>query len=176
MKMTVSMLQKLKKICDVNSYTIYQYKPTVWKPLLIHMEAIYFRRRIRLFLECFAGNCVYYLVQNDCFIGYCVVSRGGTFRYQFSTKKDIIVGPYYISESHRGKRLSELLLTQVLAFWKENYEYAYDYIEKSNIASIKASQAVGLEIIQEVNITPFIRKLVIDNEGEYYLLRMNNTD
>lgn len=159
---------KLEKVYEKNSYEFYKYSPSLLNPFYVNLEKLTFKRRIRLIIAFFAGYCVYYLAQDGKYIGYCLVQSGKDKRYKFATDKDIIVGPYYISDEYRGKKLSIELLNYVLKYSDLKYENAYDYIGKDNIPSIKASEAVGFEYMSDAKISKYLRRLSLcDIQGTY---------
>lgn len=86
---------------------------------------------------------VYYLVNSDKnVVGFCVVQKCGAGRYAFLGKDAYMIGPYVIKEDFRRKGLSVKMLKLVLEQLPDDIE-AYDWIQKSNIASLKASKGVG---------------------------------
>lgn len=163
----------MKKIYEEENFSLYEFKPSILKPFKINLEPLTLRRRIRFIKAYFTGFKVYYLKQNGNYIGYCLVQNGKDNRYKFSTSKDIIVGPYFISKNYRGKRLSVKLLDIVLHKIRLEYRFAYDYIQKENIPSIRASEAVGFEYYSDANVSRFLRRIILceEPEGEYVVLR-----
>lgn len=166
----------MKPVYKKDGFTFYEYTPSITKPFFINMEPLTIKRRIRFLLAYFYGYKVFYLKENDEFIGYCVVQNGKDKRYSFSTDKDILVGPYFIHENHRGRKLSIFLLDYILKKSDVKFENAYDYIHKDNIPSIKASEAVGFEYFSDANLTKYTRsiKLCDSGKGEYVILKYSN--
>jgi len=159
---------RIEKVFEQDFYEYYKYSPTLFKPFYVNLEKLTFKRRIRLIFAFFVGYSVYYLAKNGEFIGYCLVQSGKDRRYKFATDKDIIVGPYFIKEEHRGKKLSIELLNYVLKESELYFDKAYDYIHKENIPSIKASKAVGFQYMSDANITRYTRRLKLcENNGQY---------
>lgn len=160
--------------CQLGDYSLYVYKPTVSRLFWSNMEPLTIRKKIRFTLEYFSGYRVYYLMKDFQSIGYCVVSSGGSFRYKsFSSSRDVIVGPYYISPEWRGKHLSELLLESVLVMTGNSFVYAYDYIDKTNSISQSASKHVGFSYISDIRVTALLRILKTTDSGGYLLYRYN---
>src|SRR5699024_358835 len=144
--------------------------PTMTKPFFMDLEKLTIRRRIRMLQAYLFGYRVYYLRENDEYVAYCLVQSGKDSRYKFATENDIMVGPYFVSEKHRGRRLSIILLELVLAQTSFKYNYAYDYIHEDNIPSIKASKAVGFEEYRRAIVNKYTRSLHIRDDGDYYIL------
>lgn len=167
---------RLKKVSDKGSYEIYQYSPTLFKPFYVELEKVSLRRRIRFMIAFFVGYSVFYLVKDGRYAGYCLVQSGKDSRYKFATENDIIVGPYYISEQYRGQKLSIELLKFILNDSDLNYNNAYDYIDKENLPSLKASKAVGFKHMTDANVTKYTRRLKIcKNKGQYAILVYKNS-
>lgn len=159
---------KMKLIRDEGHVKLYEYKPTLIKPLAINFEKMRFIRRLRFLYEYMHKGhySVYYLMIDDSFVGHCVITPGGR-RLWLSGKDDIVIGPYFIDESYRGHGYAQVLLALTLKYCPYNYRRAYDWIEESNVASIKTSEACGMR--QEgsrLNVVGLTRKLVEANDGE----------
>lgn len=142
------------------------------KPLYGNLHTIHFVRRMRFLLEYLhKGHYkVYYLKTGNEYVGYCVVTPGGR-RLGCSSRKDIVLGPYYISEVHRGKGLSKLLLRLTLEHCSYPYEDAYDWIHENNLPSIHASEAVGFKPCGRLNVVGLMRKLVVADNGDNIIYR-----
>lgn len=166
---------KLKKVYEKNSYEYYKYSPTLIKPFYVNLEKLTFKRRIRLIMAFFSGYSVYYLAHNGKYIGYCLVQSGKDIRYKFATDRDIIVGPYYIHEEYRGKKLSIDLLNYILKDSDLKFQYAYNYISKNNIPSIKASESVGFKYMSDAKISKYLRKIKLYKfDGTYKIYKYDN--
>lgn len=163
----------MKKIYSKDGFTFYEYKPSITKPFFIDMEPLTFKRRIRMLFAYFSKYRVYYLRENDEYVGYCLVQNGRDRRYKFATGNDIMVGPYFIHENHRGRKLSIFLLDNILNHIDLKYENAYDYIHKDNIPSIKASEAVGFKYYSDANLSKYLRSLHLceSGKGDYIILK-----
>lgn len=163
----------MEKAYENGGFSYYKYKPKIFKPFYINLEPISFRRRIRFFLAYFSGYEVYYMAKGAEYIGYCVIQSGRDKRYSFAGSNDIIVGPYFIREDFRGRKLSVTLLDVVLKRLAMEFNYAYDYIQKTNIPSIKASCRVGFEYMSDATVTKLTRKLILLEKdcGDYCIFR-----
>lgn len=166
----------MKQVHKEGSLEFYEYTPSPLKPFHINLEPLTFKRRVRLFFAYFSGFKVIYLKENNDFVGYCLVQSGKDRRYQFATENDIMVGPYFIHEDYRGRKLSITLLEYVLKKSNLQYENAYDYIQRDNIPSIKASEAVGFKYYSDANLSQYLRSLSLcpPNKGDYLILRYVN--
>ena len=176
-KGTVKIMEKLKLAISRNTqggYRIYEFIPSITRLFYKNMEDISFQRRIRFALELIKGYKVYYLEIRGKIVGYCVISIGGG-RYSFAGKSDIVVGPYYVEKEERGNHYSELLVSELLMYDNIHYNDAYDWIKKTNIPSLKCSEAVGFEIVGTADIVKPFRRIAArnDDSGEYYILKGN---
>jgi GNAT superfamily N-acetyltransferase len=104
----------MEKKASIDGLLYYKYTPSIFRPVYVNLEPLSLRRRVRLLMAHFAGYTVYYIAEGNEYVGYCVVQSGSDKRYIFATKEDIIVGPYFIREDYRGKKLSVSLLKYVL--------------------------------------------------------------
>ena len=165
----------MQNVYKDEKYEIYEYCPTIIKPLAINFEPMRFVRRIR-FLKSFFGKGkykVYYLKVNGEFVGHCVIQPGGK-RLKCSTEHDIVIGPYFIKKESRGKGYSVPLVKLSLDNCSYPFIYAYDWIEKTNQASIATSERVGFIKVGELNVTRFLRRLIEKKDGDDYILRYEN--
>lgn len=155
----------MRKVDELEGYSIYKYKPSVFKPFYIHLEPLTLMRRIRFFFVYFTGYVVYYLEKNGEMIGYCVVQSGKDKRYKFANKNDILTGPALIKEEYRGISLYPMLLEYILTQSDLNYKNAYSYKQKSNLASIKVSERLGYSFFSDAKVTRFLRRIKLSKKG-----------
>ena len=115
---------------------------------------------------------VYYLAVNDEIVAYSVVSKGGG-RYYFAGKNDIVVGPYFVLEEHRGKHYSEILVKEILQLESLQWRDAYDWIRYDNTPSIRCAERVGFVKVESMDMVGPLRKLRIcrDHVGDYWLFK-----
>ena len=170
MKITENFFRHATKVFEKNGYFLYEYRPTLFRPLLVNFDHMRLVRRCRYLLDYLKKGKyrVYYLVlQKDC-IAFCVVSPGGR-ALVCATEKDIVLGPYYVERSKRGNGYSKVLIRLVL----DNcgpYRYAYDWILKTNTPSRRASLSCGFQETGELNIIGLLRKPVLVEKGGAFIL------
>ena len=58
---------------------------------------------------------------------------GGDRRLSVSTKKDIVLGPYFVMPLHKGKGYAKMVVKMTLEHCSYDYEYAFDWIHETNI-------------------------------------------
>lgn len=158
---------RLTQVGKEDKFTLYEYEPTIFKPLAINFEKLRLIRRFRFYYELYRGGYkVYYLADGNTLVGHCVVTPGGR-RLPVSTKADIVLGPYYISPEHRGKGYAKILVRMTLKHCTYKYQSAYDWIHDDNYASIKTSEACGF--VREghrLNVVGLMRKLKLNKNGD----------
>ena len=150
---------------EKNKLRLLEYDPTLFHLLYVDFEPMRLIRRVRLISEFIRRGRykVYYLEVGGNLVGHCVVTPGGR-RLKCSTNDDIVLGPYFVKESERGKGYSNKLISMVLEYC--SFEYAYDWVDKKNIASRKASEACGFVPFAELNVKRPFRSLIIVEHGE----------
>ena len=96
-------------------------------------------------------------MQNGEMVGYCMVARGGSYRLKFTDGKDIVLGPAFIAESNRGQGLNGIMCGNILNEFNLNYQYAYTYIRKTNMSSIKSFEKVGFVSLSSARMSKFLK-------------------
>ncbi len=155
-------------------YKIYKYNPS-WYNLFgnYYPEKKSIRRIARFMLALPKGYNIYSLIKDNIPVGYCVIQNGESNRYNFTTKNDIVVGPYYITPNNQGKSLGTKMVKCVLEYNKGNYDNAYAYIKKNNIPSIKICKKNGFTIYSNAIVTKFIANVrtTQDTESKFIIMR-----
>lgn len=166
----------MKKVYEIKGYSIYKYKPRLFKPFYISLEPLSIPRRIRFLLAYFSGFEVYYIKRSNEYVGYCVVQRGNDRRYTFATESDILTGPAFVKEEYRGKGLYPMFLSFLLNKSGIKYDNAYSYKRKDNYSSIRVSEKLGYKYVFDANITPFLRRIKICEKGlgDFVIYRYKN--
>lgn len=155
-----------------------------YKPTLTHLyfdcysddeKPPYFSRivhHIRMTREMiFAKYQVIYMRKNDKIVGHLVVSRGGT-RIAESTKDDIVIGPIWITPSQRGKGLGSKGINDVLHNLGFSYKYAYEYIEDTNVASIRTVEKNGFSSLGKCKEYGILKTIKPCESGNIILYRI----
>lgn len=164
--------EQLRLVKKEDDFSLYEYKPTFVKPLLVPFEPLRMIRRLRFWKEMLQGGYrVYYLVTGDVIVGHCVVAPGGR-RLSVSTKNDIVLGPYFIASDHRGKGYAKVLVGMTLRDCTYKYKNAFDCLHIDNHASIKTSEACGfVQDGRRLNVVGVMRKLVLNENGNNIIYR-----
>ena len=168
----ISSNELLTLLYQEGNKALYVYKPTPLRLLYHHFEKMTFSRRVRLLLEHFAKGSyrVFYLAVDGDLVGHCVAAAGNR-RLKCSSEEDIVLGPYFIDPNCRGRGYAKTLIGWTLEKGGLKYRYAYDYINKSNLPSIRASLACGFELCGELDIEGLLHNLIERNGGEYNIYK-----
>ncbi|UJL45815.1 hypothetical protein KFZ58_15735 [Virgibacillus sp. NKC19-16] len=166
----------LKYVKTLGVHDYYEFIPSLTNLFYKDLEKLTLRKRIRFTLELFSSYKIFYMCEDNEIIGYCLVSRGGGFRFKFTSREDIIVGPYYIIGSSRGQGKSKVLVQDVLNGLNLTYKNAYDYIRKDNIPSIKATENAGFKLLSNAKISKILRRVELceSNNGDFLVYKYVN--
>ncbi|MBR6095569.1 MAG: hypothetical protein IKP82_01305 [Oscillospiraceae bacterium] len=170
--MEQTMEQKLSLVTKSDRYTLYRYQPTLLHPLLMDMEPMTLKRRLRYFRNFLRPGkyLVYYLALDDELIGMCAVTPGGPgLKLKCGEREDIILGPSFILKKHRGNRHSNVMFKLVLAHHPD-YRYAFDLIADNNLPSRRTSLASGFHVYQTLRISGPLRKYHFCEEGSTHTI------
>lgn len=159
----------MELIEEADGYSFYRYKPNVFKLFHGSLRNSNLRTRIRFIIALFHGYTIYFIIKNNQELGYCVVSYGGSRRYKFASKKDILIGPYYIHENHRNNGLATLIIEKVISQYECGFESAYCYIQSVNIPSIKTVERLGFSCFSKAYYSKYLRFLKLSNEGDFLI-------
>lgn len=128
---------------------------------------------IRWFMQLPFGYIVGTMFVNEVEIGYTFLSHGGNPRYPFASRKDLVIGPYFILPEYRGHNYAAQMLDKCLSEIGVLHN-AWVFIDLTNLASIKTAEAVGFEYAGDVKYSKYLRILKLCEEnisGEMRLYR-----
>jgi|LSQX01.1.fsa_nt_gb hypothetical protein len=74
------MHKNLKLIRKIGKFDYYEYTPRITRLFYKHNEKMTLVKRIRFMLDYIRGYKVFYIMQNGEMVGYCMVTRGGSYR------------------------------------------------------------------------------------------------
>lgn len=162
------MKDRMRKIIEEDKYILWEYTPSLFKPLYGKIDTPNLIRRLRLIQEYLSKGSykVYYLEVDGRIVGYNVFAPGGR-RLKCSTSQDLVDGPSFILPEHRGHGYVVILKKMVIKYCCEGYNNIFGWIAKSNIPSIKACEKVGFDVnFGELKIQGKMRNLVEVPKGE----------
>lgn len=164
--------ENMRLVAQEGNTRLFEYLPSLLAPLALPFEQLRLVCKLRFCYEYLhAGHYkVYYLAVDDEFVGYCVVTPGGR-RLSLTTKNDVVLGPYFILPEHRGKGYAKILVSMTLRYCTYDYNIAFDWIHKSNIPSIRISEACGMYVDGKIDVVGRFRKLVTKEDGPYFIYK-----
>jgi len=156
----------MRQLYKDDDYVIFQYPSTICDFYIKGIDNMYFQKKVRFFLNYISGGLIYCLkdINADEIIGYCMISIGKAFHYNYAEINDITIGPIYIKNNYRGKRLSILLLKQVLKDNIDKREKAYAYIHVINKQSNALFSRLGFIPRYNVDIARLSRRVSISSK------------
>lgn len=151
-------MNNLKYLKQIDNIKFYLYKPTLRKIYYACYEndeiPPYFSRfihKLRMFRELYKSKYqVVYMEKDNKIIGHLVFGKGGS-RVAMSSTDDIVIGPIWIIPSARSKGYGSIGIDFILNKMGLNYQYAYEYIDKDNIPSIRAVEKNGFTFVGDCN-------------------------
>lgn len=172
------MLKRMVLIGKCEGIDFYQYSPTLFRPYFMDYpkqdHPPYESRvvhRVRMMMEYLRGGySVIYMVRNDHILGHLVVARGGR-RLKVSTKKDIVIGPIFVSPHLRGKGIGTIGIRAVLKELGLQYRFAYEFIKDNNAASIRTVEKNGYHFVGRVKESGLMKNLIPAVDGDYVVYR-----
>lgn len=137
--------EKLIAQLDVGNVT--EFKPSLFRLLPAQccgLEAEPYIR-LRFFYRYIVGYKMFLLKINGTTVSYCMFQRGKIRRYPFVGKKDLLMGPYFVTEEYRGQGLSTKLIRAALKTYllNESFENVFAWILEDNDASKRAVTNIG---------------------------------
>lgn len=127
--------------------------------------------RVRMIRELFLSHYqVIYMRKDGDIIGHLVVGRGGS-RIAQSDQKDIVIGPIWVIPSERSCGYASKGIRYILQAYKGAYRYAYEYIEKDNLASIRTVEKNGFEFVSECNEYGVLKRIKACSGGHLVVYR-----
>lgn len=162
---------KMKVIMETDFYRLYLFTPTWIKqfPVSGHMHTMTWMQRIRFWSMKHSGYKVYVLTDlYDTVIGEITFSRGGGWKYPFSTPKDLIYGPSFVQTEFRGKGYAVLIGKIVLNSFEKDFDKVYATVREENISSLRCLEKTGFQIDKKLRADK-LRRFHEDANGDHWL-------
>jgi len=119
----------------------------------------------------FTGYRVYVLSDKGSqVLGCAVFATGGSYRYPFSNKEDLICGPYYTVPTYRNQGIASKLLTEVIEYHETNYKSIYAHIWYENEASIRCMSKIGFKEVGRMKTSKFLHICKMNENGNLILV------
>lgn len=127
-------------------------------------------QRIRFLIMLFNGYRVYIVTDvNDVVKGSITISNGGSFRFPFTTKRDLIDGPSFTVPEYRKQGVASRLGNKIMNKYEKEYDTMYGVINENNHASIERCKKNGYRICGKVKLDMFHR-YVMSSSGNVVLV------
>lgn len=120
------------------------------------------------------GYKVYILTDNnDNVKGSILFSKGGSFRYPFASKNDLIDGPSFTVPEYRGQGVAVRIGDAVMNEFESEYNVVYGTIRQDNVPSLKRVKKNGFVIESKLK-ADFLRRFHKDSNGDHVLVAYYN--
>lgn len=120
------------------------------------------------------GYKVYILTDdNDNVKGSILFSKGGSFRYPFAKKTDLIDGPSFTVPKYRGQGVAVRIGEAVMNEFETDYSVVYGTIRLDNIPSLKRVKKNGFVEKSRLRVD-VLRRFRIDPNGDHVLVVYKN--
>lgn len=168
----IDIKDKLQLIKEVNNEKYFVFIPSIIRlyPKSGDMRKMTVKEIILHLLRLPHGYKVYILADNnDVVKGSILFTRGGSFRYPFATKKDLIDGPSYTVPEFRGQGVAVRLGDLAMNEFENDYETVYGTIKEDNIPSLKRVQKNGFVVESKLKID-WLRRFQKSSDGDHVLV------
>ena len=174
-------MKKLQFIKNIDGIDYYIYKPSLFG---LYYDCYsgnevppYFSRlihKIRMIRELYESNYqIVYREKDKKIVGHLVIGRGGS-RIEMSTTNDIVIGPIWVVPNERSHGYGSRGIRFILDEMNVNYNYAYEYIEKDNIPSIRTVEKNGFDFVDDCNEYGLFKVIRPCEEGHLKVYRKLN--
>ena len=130
--------------------------------------------KLRFLYRMFIGYRIYLMRRDDEFLAYVMFQKGKIARYPFVERGTLLMGPYFVSEKHRGnayaKQLLEIALKQM-----NSYSAVFAWIVSDNEPSRRTVSNVGFSRVGWLN-TSGVKKAVTQTPTKHELWKKELTD
>lgn len=173
----VDMTDRLLLLKECNNEKYYLFKPRFLRlfPKSGDMKNMNLKEIMLHLIRLVHGYKVYILTdENDIVKGSILFSKGGSFRYPFATKKDLIDGPSYTVPDFRGQGVAVRIGDAVMNEFETDYNVVYGTIREDNIPSLKRVKKNGFVELSKLRVD-FLRRFHKDLNGNHVLVAYYNT-
>ncbi len=115
--------------------------------------------KLRFLYRLLIGYRIYLMRREEEFLGYVMFQKGKIARYPFVEKGMLLMGPYFVSEKHRGHAYARQLLKIALNEMSD-YSAVFAWIVSDNEPSRRTVSHLGFERIGWLNISGIKKELL----------------
>lgn len=133
-------------------------------------------KEILLHLSRFVNEYKLYILTDtdDLVKGSILVTRGGSVRYPFATKEDLIEGPDYTVPEFRGQGVAVRLTDAMMHEFEKDYKNIYATIKEDNHSSLRHYEKCGFDVDSRLKVDK-ARRFHISESGDHFLAALHKT-
>lgn len=164
----------LLKECNKERY--YVFKPRLMRlfPISGDMKKMNLKEILLHIIRLVHGYKVYILTDdNDTVKGSILFSKGGSFRYPFASKQDLIDGPSFTVPDFRGQGVAVRIGDAVMNEFETDYNVVYGTIRQDNVPSLKRVKKNGFVEVSKLRVDK-LRRFHKDQNGDHVLVAYYN--
>ena len=173
---TVEISDRLKQLKETDTERYYVFYPRLSRlyPVSGDMRVMTLNEKALHLLRMIHGYKVYILTDKDNVVkGSILFSKGGSYRYPFATKRDLIDGPSFTVPEFRGQGVAVRLGDAIMNEFEQDYDIVYGTIKEDNIPSLKRVQKNGFIVESKLKIDK-LRRFQKSEEGDHVLVAYKN--
>ena len=166
----------------VDGIEYYNFKPTIGKWYYKNYPGYTkhsLSHNIRMFIEYLEGGYeIFYMVragEGGGILGYLLVARGGR-RLKCSSIDDIVLGPIWVKPDLRKQGIASKGISAVLHNLDITYRYAYEYIQPTNISSIRTVEKNHFDLYGSGSSKGLMKRIENDGSKEFLIYRYSSED
>lgn len=151
---------RLELLKEENGERYYLFRPGLLRlyPSSGNMRKMNCKEILLHLIRLIHGYKIYILTdENNVVKGSILYSNGGSYRYPFATKDDLIDGPSYTVPEYRGQGVAVRIGNAAMNQFEQEYNVVYGTIDCQNEASIRRVKKNGFEIICRLQADVFRR-------------------
>ncbi len=163
----------MKLLGEYGDEKLYLFTPSFSRlfPVSGNMREMTLLQKIRFAMMLKSGYRIYVITDKDDNVeGSTVFSVGGSYRYPFSTKKDLIDGPNYTVPEYRGKGVATRLYDVIFEYYETDFDTVYATIANDNYPSLKRVKRGGYYEAYHVSAKRLTKKFCRDDGGNMTLV------
>lgn len=131
---------------------------------------------VRMTIEYLEGGYeIFYMIQGGRVLGYLLVSRGGK-RLKCSSRDDIVIGPIWVEPELRNTGIASKGISAVLHDLDITYKYAYEYIQPTNVSSIRTVEKNSFDLYGTGSSKGMLKRIESDGSEEFLIYRYSSED
>ena len=166
---------KMKLLEHTGNEKLWLFSPSVFRlyPKSGNMHEMGIKQTLRFLLMLIHGYRVYVMTdENDVVKGSITYQRGGSYRYPFARKTDIIDGPSYTVPKFRGQGVAVRIAERAMNEYEKS-DVCYGTIQKDNYSSLKRTEKSDFKKVGKLRVDIF-KRFINDPEGNIVLVAHYN--